>query len=380
MATQRTRLIRRIVMLVLFVVVVYGGVIGFHAFMMHKVQQAMAAKGPPTVTVSTAKAKTATWADRLTAVASLKAVQGTTLTAQTAGTVTGLHFHSGEKVNKGQLLVQLNDNVERAKLQADQARLVNARQELKRQRNLYRRKATSQSQLQSAEAAYSEAEAAIAGDKAALANLQVRAPFDGRLGIRQVSLGQYVSPGTGVVDIHQWNPMHVDFQVPQKDVSRIEKGDAVTLTVDALKDKTFKGKITSLASSLDSGTRNLSAQATVPNPKTVLRPGMYGEVEIDLGSSRKVVTVPRTAIAYNTYGDYVYVVVKGKQGPTAKERIVHTGEIRNGRVAITKGVKAGDEVVIAGQVKLRPGARVKVVASPKAVTHPGGPADNGSGD
>lgn len=377
MASRRVRLIRRIAVLAAFVTVVYGGVLGLHVFGMKAYLKAMAAHSRPAVTVSTATAKSVTWDDTLSAVASLRAAQGTTLTAQTAGTVTGLHFHSGERVKEGTLLVQLNDNVQQATLAADQARLVNAQQELARQRRLYSRQATSQSQLQSAEAAYREARAAIAADQAALANLQIRAPFSGRLGIRQVSLGQYVSPGTGVVDIHQWNPMLVDFQVPQEDVSRVEAGEAVTLTVQGISGRSFRGTITSLASSLDSGTRNLAVQATVPNPDAALRPGMYGEVDVDLGTSRGVVAVPRTAVTYNTYGEYVYVVQNNGKGPVAKERIVQTGDSRRGMVSITKGVKAGDEVVIAGQVKLYPGARVKVVASPETVARPG--TNGGSG-
>lgn len=378
MASQKMRLTRRLVILVLFVAVVYGGVIGFHTVTQHLFLKAMAAKGAPVVAVSTAPAKRQTWPEELSAVASLKAVQGTTLTAQSAGTVTGLHFHSGDQAKAGTLLVQLNNNVERARLRADEAKLVNARQEVKRQRNLFHRKATSQSQLQSAEAAYSEAQAAVQGDHAALDNLQVRAPFNGHLGIRQVSLGQYVSPGTSVVEIHQWNPMLVDFQVPQRQVGQIANGDALALTVDGLPGQTFRGHITSLASSLDSGTRNLAVQASVPNPKAVLRPGMYGEVRIRLGGSRTVVAVPRTAVTYNTYGKYVYVVEKTAKGLVAKERIISTGPIHHNMVAITKGVKPGDRVVIAGQVKLYPGAHVKIVPSPKAITQPGSPSDGGA--
>lgn len=360
MASPKTRLTRRIVFMILFVAVVYGGAIGFNRFMGAMIRKAMASMAPPVVNVSVAKAESRTWHQQLAAVASLKAVQGTMLTTQTAGTVIGLHFHSGEQVKAGALLVQLNDNVARAKLAADKAKLVNARQELHRQRKLYGRQATSQSQLQAAQAAFGEAQAAVEADQAALVNLQVRAPFNGHLGIRQVSLGQYVSPGTNVVDIHQWKPLLVDFQVPQRDLARISVGNTVTLTVSGMKGTTFEGRITSLGSSLSSSTRSLDVQATVANAKNRLRPGMFGEVTVRLAAKNKVVAIPQTAISYSTYGEYVYVIQHNAKGVIAQQRVVQTGSQRGALVAVTRGLKVGEQVVTAGQVNLYSGAHVKV--------------------
>ncbi|MGA7802122.1 MAG: efflux RND transporter periplasmic adaptor subunit [Gammaproteobacteria bacterium] len=371
MASRKTRLIRRIVFMSLFVAVVYGGPIGFNRYIGAIIRKAMASAPPPVVSVSTAKAQNRTWHEELHAVSSLKAVQGTTLTTQTAGTVIGLHFHSGEDVKAGTLLVQLNDNVARAQLVADKAKLLNAHQQLQRQRKLYARQATSQSQLQEAEAAFAEAEAAVQADQAALTNLQVRAPFDGHLGIRQVSLGQYVSPGTSVVDIHQWKPLLVDFQVPQRDLARIAVGDAVGLTVAGMKDRTFEGRITSLGSSLDNGTRSLGVEATVPNADNRLRPGMFGEVTVKLAAENKVVAVPQTAISYSTYGEYVYVITHTDKGVIAQQRVVRTGSRRNDMVAVTHGVKPGEEVVTAGQVNLYSGAHVKIQPPSKALREAG---------
>lgn len=370
MASRKTRLARRIIFMLVFVAVIYGGVIGFNRFMGAKILEAMASAPPPTVTVSVAQAKQQTWSNELQAVATLKAKQGTTLTSESSGAITGLHFKSGETVKKGQLLVQINDNVARAQLAADQAKLLNAKQQIERQRKLFAHQATSQASLQSAEAAYREAQAAVQSDHAALSNLQVRAPFAGHLGIRDVSLGQYISPGTGIVDIQQWNPLRVSFNVPQRDLAKIAIGDALDLSVDGLSGRGFTGHITAFGSAVDSSTRTIAIQAEVKNDKGELRPGMFGQATIRLAANTSVIAVPSTAITYNTYGEYVYVIKDGSKGKIAEQRIVKTGIAHNGETAITSGVKAGESIVIAGQVNLYPGARVKVVAAPKGISSP----------
>lgn len=371
MASRKKRLALRIVIMFAFIAVVYGGVIGLNRYMGAKILAAIAAMPPPKVSVSVAKATAQTWANELQATADLQAEQGTMLTAESSGTVTGLYFKSGETVKKGQLLVQLNDNVARAKLAFDQAKLLNAKQEVERQRKLYKRKVSSLADLQSAEANYREAQANVQAARATLANLQVRAPFDGHLGIRKVSLGQYVSPGTNVVDIQQWNPLRVAFNLPQRDLDKITRGDTIALNVDGLGTRRFAGKITALDSSVASDTRTLAIQAKVDNPKDILRPGMFGQVTIKLAQSQRVIAVPSIAIVYNTYGQYVYVLKDEKGVQVAEQRVVKTGTTHNGLTAITRGVKAGETVVIAGQVNLYPGAHVKVVPAPKGLTATG---------
>jgi membrane fusion protein, multidrug efflux system len=370
MASRKTRLARRIIFMLVFVAVIYGSVIGFNRFMGAKILEAMASAPPPAVTVSVAQATQQTWSNELQAVATLRAKQGTTLTSESSGTITGLHFKSGEMVKKGQLLVQMNDNVARAQLAADQAKLLNAKQQIERQRKLFARQATSQASLQSAEAAYREAQAAIQSDHARLSNLQVRAPFAGHLGIRDVSLGQYISPGTGIVDIQQWNPLRVSFNVPQRDLAKLAIGNAVDLSVDGLSGKSFSGRITAFGSAVDNSTRTIAIQAEVKNDKNELRPGMFGQATIRLAANTSVIAVPSTAITYNTYGEYVYVIKDSSKGKVAEQRIVQTGSARNGETAITRGVKADETVVIAGQVNLYPGARVKIVAAPKGISSP----------
>lgn len=360
MASHKAQLTRRIIYILLFIAVVYGGVIGFNRYVGAMMQKGMASAPAPVVNVTTARAKTVTWREQLQAVASIKAVQGTTLTTQSAGTVTAIHFHSGDTVKAGDLLVQLNDNVAQARLAADRARLLKAKQELERQRRLSKKSLSTEADLQAAQAAYNESAAAIEADKATLVNLQVRAPFDGHLGIRQVSLGQFVSPGTGVVEIQQWDPLLVDFNIPQRDLSRISVGDPISLSINGIPGRTFEGTISALGASVDNATRNLGVRATLPNADGVLRPGMFGDVTIRLEASNKVVAVPNTAITYNTYGEYVYLVADGDKGKVAKQRIVKTGTRRNELVAVTHGLKSGDEVVTEGQVNLHPGAKINI--------------------
>lgn len=340
----------------------FGAIFGWRAFVDAQARAAKAAAPPPQISVSAASVEKTRWPTELQATASLNAIQGTFLTPQIAGIVTAIHFHSGDKVEKGQLLVQFNDANERAQREHDISERRLAKIKYSQQRTLYRKHSTSQLNLQKAETAYAQARAAVSADEATIAKLQIRAPFTGHLGLRQVSLGEYVDTSTPVVDLQQWAPIHVDFQVPQQKMGRLHDGQTVLLSVPGL-DATFKGKLTALGARVQPGTRNVSVQATFANADGLLRPGMYGDVTVKTGQAREVLTVPESAVTYNTYGSYVYVVEQDRQGRVVKERHVKTGASRNGRAIIEQGVKAGDKVVTAGQVKLHSGAQVKIVPS-----------------
>ena len=369
-------LAKRLVILVIFLVVLFGGIFGWHAFVNAKIQSAMSKAGQQRTTVSTAKVQSIPWPAQLEATASLQAVQGTMLTPQLPGMVTALHFDSGAQVRKGQLLVQLNDSTQQAQLHHDQSTVALDKTKLAQQESLYKRHNTSQLALQEARTAYAQAQAAVKSDRATLAKLQVRAPFDGHLGLRQVSLGQYVQTTTPVVDLQQWNPIYAVFQVPQQELARLATQQAVRLQVPGLDPHTFKGRITAIGTRVQSGTRNVRVQATLDNPGHALRPGMYGQITVRTGQADKVLAIPDSAISYNTYGQYVYVIEQGKHGPTVKERNVRTGDSRNGLTVISHGLKAGEQVVTAGQVKLHPGAKVNIAGH--AGHAPGQAAGDGS--
>lgn len=377
MASPKVRYFRRMFFMLLFVLIIYGGVIGFTTVMKGKFLAVLAHMPPPTVTVSVIKAKSETWSARLQATATLEAEQGTMLTAQAPGTITGLYFKSGERVKKGTLLVQINDNVARAKLAADKASLTNARQNLERQRRLYARQATSLAALQGAEATYREAQAAVQADQATLSNLQIRAPFDGHLGLRKANLGEYVAPGSPIVDIQQWNPLRVQFQLPQGDLGRVRRGDRVTLRIDGMNGQQFSGRVTAIGAAINDSTRTFSVEAKIDNSAARLRPGMFGLVSLQLKQKRHVIAIPKIAITYNTYGDFIYIVETTPKGRIAKQINVKTGVEKGNWVAIEQGLKAGQTVVIAGQVKLYPGAHVKIVPAPKGLLNaPAGLVEN----
>lgn len=352
---------KHLIVVVGILIVVFGALFGGKYYANYRVATANQHRSTPPVAVSTAVARDNPWSPDVSVVGSLRAVQGTEVTAQIAGNVTAIAFHSGERVHRGQLLVRLDDSSQQAQLHADQARLTLAKATLARTRKLYAAHATSQSDLQTAEAGAASAEAAMEGDHAILRKLDIAAPFDGKTGIRAVSLGQYVSPGTAIVDLQSYDPLLLDFSLPQSTVSDLEVGQKVVFTVNAYDGKSFAGKVTALGSRVDPETRNIALQATLPNPREQLRPGMYGSVQLAVGQASHGIVVPDTAVTYNTFGDNVFLVTEGADHKlTAHQRVVQVADQRNGLALIASGIKAGETVVTAGQQKLRDGVVVAV--------------------
>ncbi len=350
--------------------ILFGAIFGFKAFVNRMMHKAMSHAPAPVFSVNAAKAAEQAWHPEYQAVASLSAVKGTAISTQIAGNVTAIHFHSGEEVPAGALLAQIDNTNELAQLATDQANLHLATINLRRTRRLMATRAASQSQLDSAQAAFSADQALVQNDHATLHKLAIRAPFSGHLGIRKVSLGQYLIPGTEIVDLQAWNPLHVDFTLPQSDLAQLHAGTPVQFTSNATGSQVFHGTITALGSAVSTSTRQVQVQATLSNPHNILRPGMFGGAVVVQHAVEHVVTVPVSAISYNTYGDYVYVVHSEKRnGRTlqlATQRIVRPGDSRNGQVAILSGLKAGETVVTEGQVKLSNNRQVRIEHSGKA--------------
>ena len=351
---------KQLIIVVIILVIVFGGLFGGKFFANHLAAVAAEHRSFPATTVSTAVAHNQPWSPQVNVVGSLEAVEGTEITAQIAGNVTQVAFRSGEHVHKGQLLVRLDDSSQVAQLHADQAKLTLAQTTLARDQKLYAARALSQSNLQTDEANAAAAQAAVEGDQATLRKLDIAAPFTGVAGIRAVSLGQYVSPGTAIVDVQSYDPLLLDFSLPQSTVSEIAVGQKVAFTVNAYSDKSFDGRVTAIGSQVDPATRNIALQATLANPHDLLRPGMYGSVQLSVGHELHGVVVPNTAISYNTFGDYVFVVESHNGQSVVQQRVVQVADQRNGTALISSGVKAGDTVVTAGQEKLRDGAVIAV--------------------
>ncbi|MBU6460434.1 MAG: efflux RND transporter periplasmic adaptor subunit [Proteobacteria bacterium] len=350
---------KRLVAIALLIILVAGLVWHFHSknLMGKKAVHAM-----PPVTVSTAVAKLDQFSPEIHVVGSLQAIKGVTVASQMSGNITRIGFRSGQKVSEGKLLVQVDDSTELAQLHSDEAKLDLTRVQYRRSKALYVRHAVARSDLDIAKANLRSAKAAVESDYSVLNKLAVRAPFTGKAGIRQVSLGQYVTPGTAIVSLQEWNPLHLEFTVPQSDMSKVHDGQKVDFKVESFPNKVFQGKITALDSQIEATTRNLMVEAILSNSDYALRPGMFGNVTLYLKHGGSVLMVPNTAISYNTYGDYVYLVEKDKKSGQliAHQQSVKVGEERSGQVVILSGLKPGQIVVSAGEIKLHNGSTIVV--------------------
>lgn len=318
----------------------------------------------PPETVSATEVRPETWESLLPAVGSVTAVQGVELRSELAGTVREIAFQSGATAVKGQVLVRLDTSSEEAQLRSAEAQTELARLNLQRARDLRSQGVVSQAELDAAEAAFAQAAGRADAVRADIAKKTIRAPFSGRLGIRSVNLGQFVNPGDPVVSLHSLDPVHVDFSLPEQQLSRIRPGMAVRLTTDATPDRVFEGKVTALNPEVDASTRNIKVQATVSNGDGMLRPGMFARVQMLLPEPASVLVIPATAVLHAPYGDSVFVVSDTKDDKTGAEfkqvrmTTVRLGETRGDFVAVTDGLQAGQVVATSGVFKLRNGSPV----------------------
>lgn len=333
-----------------------------------KAQQlkAMGAGGPQAQVeaVTTVKAEAQTWNPTLKAVGTLIAENGVTLSAEIAGTVTRIDFESGAKVEAGTLLAQLDVRVEQAQLRAAEARADLAGISVERIRELRSRDTLAQSELDSAEAQLKQSRAEVEAIKAEIEKKSFRAPFAGRLGIRKVNVGQYVNAGQAIVELQTLDPIHVDFTLPQKNVTDIAVGQEVAVTTDGAVES-FAGKVTSLDPRVDPATRNIRIRATLANTGERLRPGMFANVDVLLPAKDAVVVIPASAVLFAPYGDSIFIVEHkkdegGKEILTVRQQTVRLGATRGDFVAVLNGLKAGEEVVSTGAFKLRNGAQVTI--------------------
>ncbi len=331
----------------------------------------MSMQMPPPPTVSTEIAATRAYQPTLTAVGTLTAVQGVDLTAEVDGVVREVFFRSGDEVAANAKLVRLDDEVPVAALKQRQADADNAQREFERNEKVARQGHISQSGLDAARLRRDQAVAAVAEAQALADQKMIKAPFAGRTGVRRVNVGEFVKSGTSIVTLQTLKPIYVNFNLTEQALAQVAVGQTVTLTTDTFPGTTFTGTLTSFDPGIDPGTRNFLAQATLGNEDGKLAPGMFAHLRLSVGAPLSLVSVPETAISYSLYGDSVFVVVpsaedlkgksKGKgQPPTVEQRRVDLGESRDGWVAIKSGLKDGEQVVTAGQIKLRPGAPVTV--------------------
>ncbi len=360
---------RRMAIMLVLVGAAFAAIFGFQAFKARMIQKAIAGLRNPPQTVSTITAATQPWQQRLEAVGSTRAEKGAELSAQVSGIVKAIHFQSGAKVEKGTLLVELEAADDIAHLEALKAMEALAQLNYDRYSQLLKTDAVSKQTADTDLATLKSDQAQVAQQQALIGYKSITAPFSGRLGIRQVDLGQYIAPGTQIVTLQQLDPIFVDFYLPQQSLAEIKVGQAVTAKVDTYPDLKFTGKILAINPLVDTASRNVQVRATFSNPDEKLLPGMFATVDIDVGAPQHYVTLPKTAIYYNSYGDIAYVVKeegeKGRQKGGEKQYVaqqvfVKTGDTRGDQVAVLTGVEPGDVVVSAGQNKLHNGSPVRI--------------------
>lgn len=320
---------------------------------------------PPAVTISSTQAKSTVWQSYLTAVGSLSAINGVDLSSEVAGSVSEIHFDSGQMVKQGEVVIVMNTIVEQAALKNNQAKLQLAQMNYNRDKTLFEKKVSSQSSLDQRFAELKEAEAGVESVQAQIKLKTITAPFDGRIGIRLVNLGEFISPGTAMVTLQSINPLYVNFNLPEQFLPNLHIGQRVSTTVNIGKGKEVDGTITAINSKVDQATRNILIQATIPNEKNTLYPGMYALVKVWLAEEKNTITVPQTAISYSLSGDYVFLIKddsksKDKSLLHVYRQYVKVGERRGDVVAILEGLNSGDLVVTSGQLKLQNGTHVEI--------------------
>ncbi|KPY40227.1 MULTISPECIES: efflux RND transporter periplasmic adaptor subunit [Pseudomonas syringae group] len=377
---------RRMLIMLGVVMLLVLALAGYKAFSIYRQIQQFSAPKPP-VSVAVVNAVALPWQSRLPAIGTLKAVQGVDLSLEIAGTVKALLFESGQKVRVGQPLLQLDSDVERALLGTAEADLGLAQVEHGRGSRLVGDQAISRGDFDKLAAQLKKASATVAQLKASLAKKQILAPFSGTIGIRQVDVGDYLASGTVIATLQDLSSLYVDFHVPEQALPKLSVGQRVQVSVSAYPGQSFDATISAINPRVDESTRNVLIRATQPNPDGRLLPGMFVDLQVILPSAPSQIVVPESAITYSLYGNSIYVVVArqteaGKPESdtqdepqlTVERRFVKTGEHREGKVVILEGLKAGDQVVSGGQLKLDNGAHVAISADATQTSDSNAPA------
>jgi membrane fusion protein (multidrug efflux system) len=367
--------VRNMVYMLLIVGLFFGAIFGYEALIGLVISHAMAGIGKQAQTVSTIQATTQPWQRTFQAVGSLRAVNGADLSSEESGIVESINFNSGDEVQANTILLTLRAEDDIAKLASLRATAQLAQITSTRDEAQFKIQGVSQATLDT-DAATLANDTALADQQQAIVDKKViRAPFAGRLGIRTVDLGQYLTAGTAIVTLQALDPIYIDFYLPQQAVAEVQVGQTATIKVDTYPDTAFTGKVSSINPLIDASSRNLQVRATIANPDHKLLPGMYGTVSIDVGSPQNQVTLPQTALTYAPYGSTVYLVNSVPQAPslwqklwgtklppilTVAQSFVKTGDTRGDQIEILSGVKDGDTVVGGGQLKIHNGSAITV--------------------
>lgn len=366
---------KRMIIMLLLVVVVFGGVLGMQEFGRRAMVDFLENMPTPPVTVSSAKVERMLWDDRIDAVGSLVAENGTDVSSEVPGVVRAIRFRSGQTVARGDVLVELDSETEQAellRLEAD-ARLADITRQ--RRERLFELESISRAEVDEAVSRAEVARAAVEAQRARLRQKRVAAPFDGVLGIRQVSVGDYIDPGQPLVSLQSLDPIEVRFTLPERELARVREGQNIEVRVEGHDRDVFDGEVIALESRVTEGTRNFDVQASLPNPDGVLRPGQFARVRVKLPTQQDVVVIPRTSVQYDSYGSSVYVVEDRGVDPPEEDlgphapphtdlhvirRFVQLGEARGDFIVVREGLEEGEEIASSGLLKLRNEQPVKI--------------------
>lgn len=363
-------------MMLIGVTTVFGLIFLYKFIMGLMFKHFLATQSMPIVYVSTTQAQYSDWQPQVKAAGSIRAINGVDITTEVGGLVKKILFTPGGVVNKDDLLVELNADPDVAQLHALQASAELAKITYNRDKGQFEARAVSKATLDTDEANMKSSQAQVEQQAAVVEKKMLRAPFSGKLGINLVNLGQYLNPGDKVVSLQSLDPVYVDFYVPQQELATVQVGQPVKVTTDTFPGRVFSGKITTVNSAVDVNTRNVEVEATFANPKYELVPGMFTSVLVAAGAPKRYITLPLTAVSFNSYGDIAYVLEKTKEKQdkntiyTAKQIFVTVGEKRGDQVAILAGIKEHDQVVTAGQMKLDNGSRVIINNSVQPSNNP----------
>ena len=357
---------KRMVIMLIIIGVIFGGIFGYLGFRSYMMKKYMSSAAAPAVTVSVVTAVTDEWQPQISAVGSLRAVHGVEVANEIAGLVQSVHIKSGDTVTAGQPLVQLNADSDIAQLQTLTAARELSQSIYERNKQQFLAQAVSKASLDADASDLKVKQAQVAQQEAIVSKRTIRAPFAGRLGISLVNPGQYLNPGDKIVTLQALDSIYVDFYLPQQELSRVSSGQAVAAATDTYPDKKYNGKISAISPKVDPQTRNVQIEARIANPRHELLPGMYATIKIQAGAAKRYLTIPRTAVTFNPYGENIYIVEEkgatkdGKPSLFVRQTFVTLGPARGDQVAILKGVKEGERIVTSGQLKLKSGSPVVI--------------------
>lgn len=358
-------MLKRMIWMLFITGLVFGLIFGYKAVGNYFMNQFFDNMPVPPVTITATEVKTDSWIDSVPAVGNFRPVNGTMLPAQIEGEVIEILFENGDVVEQGQALFRLDSSIEAAERDRLVAALDIAQSEADRLIPLRERQEVSESELRRQQNQAAQARAALAMQDAMLARKTIRAPFDGVVGLRQVNLGEYVTPGTDMVSLQSFDPIYLNFTLPEQYLPHLVRGQHIAASIDAYPELEFDGLITATEASVRESTRTVEIQARFDNPDHQLRAGMFARVRLDLGEPRQVKMIPRTAIQFNPFGNIVFVIDEGPDDTlVVQQRLIRTGQSRGDMIEVLEGLELNERIASSGLLKLRNNATVYINDDP----------------